>query len=453
MAGLLHDVWLEIPPPKRRGATPRREAARFWAERARAGGYAPLAREFEALCATIDGSSTSGGLVAAYAPPAPWEAALSRLEALAETVASPDVAEPAHELVWQVEMGHFGPVITPRLRGRRAKKGRPVALTRLLEGELHTQLDDADQRVLAAVEFDPYSMRPRPMLGPRALLALVEHPRVVDTAGAPLTVEHGQVHLRARRVGDATRIELEPPELLDSDLAVESKPGRLQIFERSPAVALVADLLQTGKGVAVPSAARDRLGRALTRISVAAGIEVVGDLDTRTLHVDADPRPVLLLVWNGEMLTVRIRVAPLGLDGPHALAGIGSPDLMGSAGGAQLARCSRDLDEERERRHALLEACPTLSSFDTDDGNASITSLVDALSVMLELQACGDSVVLAWPDGRKLQVPTSRDLSELGLTVGRRRDWIGVSVDLKGDEAVVLGFQALLRARRGRALR
>jgi len=452
LLGLCHDLWFDVPESEHAGEARPVLAERF-ADLARAGGFLPVAREFEAVREQLAGGTPSRGLVGAFRPPAPWEAALARLENIAEAVVEESVGaakrQPETELVWELAARRDYVEITPRLRGPRAKKGRPVALSRLLDGELDGHLQVGDHSVLATVQYDHHGWESRPFLGPAAALALVDHPRVIDHHGAPLAVERGSPRLLARRAKGLTRLALDPSGLLEHSFIAKTAPGRILVYERSPGLSRVVDLLRIGEGIAVPDEARDRLARAVTRLASVVGIKVEGEIDVGTDHVQADPRPVLLLGYDGESLLARVRVAPLGLSGPHLLAGVGSSELVAAvAGSDRLQQCRRELEDERRRRDALFEACPTLAGFSDGDGNACAPSLEDALEVVVELQECGDDVVLAWEEGRTLEVPARRDLPDLEMVVGSGTNWLGVGLRLEGDEQIVLGFQALLQARR-----
>src|SRR5690606_4832535 len=137
-----------------------------------------------------------------------------------------------------------------------------------------------------------------------------------------------------------------------------------------------------------------------------------GDLTPAAKQVEADPRPVLLLGWDGLALTASARVTPLGLDGVHLKPGFGhsviSTQLRGS-GEVVLLRCERDLVDERRRFAELERGCPTLMAYAEGPLDWCVPSLAEALEVMLELGRMGDQIVLAWPKGKPLMPPTARD--------------------------------------------
>jgi SNF2 family DNA or RNA helicase len=200
----------------------------------------------------------------------------------------------------------------------------------------------------------------------------------------------------------------------------------------------------------VPEPGLERLGRTLARLCVAAGVEVEGDLTPEAEQVVADSRPTLLLNWDGETLSARAGVAPLGLGGPHLRPGVGNAVITAELrehGQLRLVRCERELAEERRRIDELERACPTLLSYANGALEWRVPVLGDALEAMLELGSLGDAIVIAWPQGRALRPPTERDLSHLKLAVSGQRDWLGVDVQLNLDEGEVLSFRQLLDSR------
>src|SRR5690606_7657273 len=128
----------------------------------------------------------------------------------------------------------------------------------------------------------------------------------------------GTVTLATRRDDDLTRVELQPAALAEKKaIVMQPSPDRIVVYERSRRLDPFVEILRQGRGLAVPDAGRDRLADALVRVCVAAGVEVEGDLPIAAQTVAADGRLVVRMQWDGQALTVRVSVAPLGLSGPH----------------------------------------------------------------------------------------------------------------------------------------
>ncbi len=477
LVAAIHDVWFEqAPKDPLTGADVRSDALTLleaWSTRARLHGYPGVAREFETTRAALAepnaarSAEARPNLAAAFRAPSAWEAALTGLEAIFASVAPAAAVNKERErhIVWELSVYDGYGQLRPRLcSSARARKGANVSLARLLSGKLDCLSDD-DRRVLAAAEpdlGDTYYGKPRRggsrkmMLGSRALIALLGHSQVVDADGAPLRVERGQARLRTNeehvRGDKLVSVTLEPRVLLERDVYCELEPsqGRVLIYERTPAIERAASIL--GAGLLVPAHGVERLNQTLTRISVAAGMTIEGDLTPAAKQVQADPRPVLLLGWDGETLSATARVAPLGLEGVHLKPGVGHPVIsaqLRDAGELSLHRCERDLVDERRRFAELERGCATLMSYAEGPLDWCVPSLADALEVMLELGRLGDQIVLAWPKGKPLMPPTGRDLQHLRIDVTSGQDWLTIAATLELDERRVLSFRELIAARAG----
>src|SRR5690606_4220567 len=279
---------------------------RAWEARASDGGYAPVARELQAIATALEGGPRAH-LAGAFDPPAPWEAALASLEAAIESTAEATTAAAAspRRLLWEVSVSHEGLLdLQPRLvSSARASKGRALPLERLLRGDEAELLDDADRAVLATVEHHDTSWggpRPaRPVLGVRAMVALIGHPRVISGSGAPLSIARGTPTIVSRHRDGPTRVELRPPSLVDVEVVCQQpEPTRIVVYDRPASLEPLAAVLVRDRGLLVPDAARARLARAMARLGAAASVAVEGDLELGAQTRPADPRPLLLLGWD-----------------------------------------------------------------------------------------------------------------------------------------------------------
>ncbi|MFO7561748.1 MAG: DEAD/DEAH box helicase [Enhygromyxa sp.] len=455
----LHDVWLGVRPKRAPDSLGwALGLLQGWSDRASSQGYGPVARELDGVIAALadpeSSTEASPSLATAFRAAAPWEAALTGLDCIVTEAPTPTSAsEPGRRLIWELQIDHGLGQLSPRLlTSPRSRKGRSVSLSSLLAGK-EDCLDAHDQRVLDAAEPDQasaYYSAPPMTLGARALVALIGHPRVFDQDRNPLEVVRGQARIRTTKAAKGIRAALEPRELLELDVLCLRQADQVEIYERSEALFRVAQIL--GPGLVVPKRGVDRLGRALARLCVHAGIEIEGELEPEAEQVVADSRPSLLLTWDGESLRARGCVAPLGLEGPHLRPGVGNPVVtaeLSERGQPRLLRCQRELGEERRRFDELERACPTLLSYAVSPLEWWVPKLADALEVILELERIGDQVVLGWPEGRALRPPAERNLKHLKLAVSEQRDWLGVDAQLELDEGEVLSFRQLIESRAG----
>ncbi len=427
-----------------------------WVERARTGGYERLSFELSAIVTALSGAAPpAGSLAAGYQPREAWEVALDTLEAL---VAEPGAVAEAPEsdvvrILWEVSLGRSHVSVQPRqIRGTRAKKGKKVSLAKMLDGKVEG-LSDHDRRVLSFVELverDAWSRGKKvPVLRERALIGLIDHPYVARPDGTVLTVSRGEPGLSVESVDGELRLVMQPPQLFESALAHEEQShGHVIVYERTLALERMSRAFSK-ETLSFPKQAGERLGRILgglgsqTRITASADIEIEGD------DVTPDSRVVVVLRWDGTTLYVRLRVAPLGLAGPHLRLREGSESLAATVDGRPL-RTQRDFGEERAGLDRLLDACPTVAGLPQQAGEARAEELFVALEVLIELERMGDAVVLAWPRGQRLATPTVRGTEHVRVRVKQSNDWLTVDTKLPVDEKTVLGFRELLERRRGR---
>jgi superfamily II DNA or RNA helicase len=442
--------WLGVSPatalPQRHEATARLQqmAERF--------GYPGLAREFAALLAIYAGGGPpTPSLAAAYAPLEPWETILAAFETTAKTVhaATATTVGFRKHLVWEVEPHRSYVSVTAKLIAtERSHKGKAVAL-RTLQSDKVDYLTDADRRVVVAASMHGDHRGGSTLYHPELLLALVDHPRVRRSSGAPLRITRGQPAIRSRKGDEGTILELDPPELARVAIHYrELAPNHLEVLVRDPALASIYELFARSPSLTIPTDGRKRLLDSLADLATATELRIEGDTAPSSRTVDADPRVVMRLEWNGTTFVASAKVAPLGPHAAHFAAGQGPRQIVGRVADEMLA-CTRDLAEENRRFEALLDACPALASQPEDEGCWSIPELETALEILLELHALGDEVVLTWPKGRPLAPPRLIGAKDLRIDVAAKQDWLHVDIELAVDEQQVLSFRELLGNRHG----
>ncbi len=466
--GGLQDAWFDLRPgPEymRRSADEGVQVMRDWAAHCARQGFPAIAREFEGTAdalAKMHGKQTAASpdattLVSSVRVPDAWQAALMGLEAIAEQaqqVALEPTDAARRRIVWEFERGHIQPRLVSGVPRKSGTLGKKISRASRRGGAVAESLTDEDRRVLAAAEpehpDEPWR-RPSMVLGPRAMVALIGHSGVVAPDGRTVKFERGRPKLRTQRKAGKVQVDLIPTMLLVHDVAVvQTDPTRVLVYERTPELARAAEIL--GRGLVVPKTGVEQLSRVLTRLSMVAGIEVGGDLEPEAEQVECDPRPLLLLEWDGETLLAHARVAPLGLAGAHVPPGVGHVSIsaeLHEAGRVRLVRGERDLGEERRRLADFASACPTLMSFAEGQLDFRVSTIADALEVMTELGRLGDAVMLAWPKGRTLHPPVVRELGDLRLTVTSSTAWLEIEAGVEIDEGVLLSFRELIDARAG----
>ncbi|MEE9383487.1 MAG: DEAD/DEAH box helicase [Nannocystaceae bacterium] len=255
------------------------------------------------------------------------------------------------------------------------------------------------------------------------------------------------------RGGDVI-LRLKPPELFDHRLLVEQRePGIICIYQRTPEVEQITLALGAPE-IRVPKHGFESLSRALS--SFAGGNVHAVDLDLGGGDASssfgeltaADPAPLARLIWNGRRLNVQLRVAPLGLDGPHHDPGSGATVILGQAEGV-MRQTSRDLRAERVAADAVLNACPGVAALRVDDGEYVADDLEAALAVLVELERELGSARLVWPEKRRLSLRQTANVTSLSVRVHEAGHWLRCEAEIEIDETTVMGLQTLLRLREG----
>lgn len=451
----LTGAWL----PKNESGVDIEELCREVAGRARDGGFHPVAAQFEPLTKESGKKKRRlGGLAGAYRPRASWEFALDTLSSIAEdAMRNPSGSKEPSErhIVWEVFLLEDGirADIQPRLiASERSKKGKLVAVSRLLEGK-GSCLTDADRRVLTHAE-DPWEgsrgwgrggRATGAVLRQAALPSLIGHPHVVDEDGEPLSVVRGEPGLSLEPRGERWVLRLDPAALGRAEVAHRRDGAVVHVFERPEALERVAAALGTGE-LEVPEEGRARLTEALAKLGAKVPVRSGDTMKAVGERVEADSRIVVLLSWDGSVLDVKLRVAPLGLAGPKVLPGRGSEELLAETEG-RLRVTERTLERELENLERLRSACPTLSSLEGTHGEVAVLQLDDALEVLTELDAMGEAVVLAWPEQRKLSMSSVRGPQALQMKVRQGVQWLHVEVGVQVDARRVLSYRELIERR------
>jgi len=436
-----------------------RNALRPWLARAQAGGYAPLVTELSALLQELDGETpdAQARLFTAYEAKAPWEVALESLEALTREEPKAPPAEdkkPAQrELVFRVvEVEGQAPTVEARLRTRAGQKGKPASPARLLEGE-GIDLTESDRLALALLARVHQSSRSRGRadaaeVNRSPLLALVDHPRVVNEDGSSLAVKQKDAELRSRPDGEDVVLEIYPQELAWGAFAHEwQSPREIWVYERSAELTRVARALPGGS-LRVPGQETGRLSSLVQGLGSRVTLGAQSDSLEVAEVVSADPAIAVELDWDGTRLSLGLVVFPLGIGAGSVRPGEGSGSFVGPVDG-QLKRCDRDFDAERKALDALEVACPTLSHLPRAGNGRRADSVESSLDCLSELHGARPAVRLLWPKEHRLEPPKLAGLETLRARVGQANGWLEVSPTLEIDEGHVLTLRDLLGRRRG----
>ncbi|MFP5381674.1 MAG: SNF2-related protein [Gammaproteobacteria bacterium] len=399
-----------------------------------------------------------------------WRTVLASLQALgAET---PGDAR-ATRLVWAIDLDKLGGIETiepfEQKRGPRGwGKPKPLSLAKLAGNE---RLEPWDASVARAIRQDSYSARRYVIDRALAIVALIGHPAVVmaDAPDTRVDVVEGTPELEVIREGDRYVMRVTPPvrgqtarkdydyfidadekreqEALRQITVVRESPQRVRVIRLTPAQRRAAQLV-SGR-FKVPAAAHAELQQTLQ--SLAPHFHIQSDSAEAAREVPAETRLRAELAPQGEALTLRLVVAPLGLDGPRLVPGEGRPRVMAAVKGESIGAV-RDLDAERAHLDAVLEAVPFLAV--PRRGDAVCEWIVEdpeqALAMVETLHAIPAIAAVDWPRGQQVRV-LSVDAAHLTVKVSTARDWFSVKGEAHLDEGLVFKLEELLAAAAGKS--
>jgi hypothetical protein len=384
----------------------------------------------------------------------PWQRQLAALAKLSTASSSAD-AGPQARLVWELHLTKTDAVLSPREQKRKGREGwtggRAVALKRLRE-EVGTMdfLTAQDRKVCDLIKHEPYNYyggAEYSLDNQAALVHLIGHPLVFwqNPPGVRVEILPGVPELEIKKTASNTlTLRLQPP--LDKPeqqvLISQETPTRLRVTKVTPEHRQIAAIL--GKSLKVPARAKDQVLDAIRAIS--SLITVQSDIDmlpTNAEQVEADSRLHVHLMPHGDGLRITLLVRPFASAGPYYAPGAGSESVIAEINGKPL-QARRSLKQEKIAATALVANCPALRDASEAHGERVIDEPETCLELLLQLQAQGEAVLLAWPEGQKFKV--SRELGGKGfsLSIKRNLDWFAVSGELQVDDGEVIDLLKLL---------
>src|SRR5579883_2292383 len=391
-------------------------------------------------------------------PQESWEMCLKALANIKKEPSAPVKAQEQLRLAWFITFYPSKCVLQPREQKVNAKgvwsKGRPIALKRL-SGNLgeFDYLTPQDIRVCSCIEtFNTYDYgyygKTEYTFNVRAICALIGHPFVFweDAPNTRVEIVKGEPELIVKK-GKRDRLTLEfSPKLepLQNILFVKETPTRLKVIEISTEHRRIAEIIGKENRLLVPATAEKQV---LAAINAVCGIVTVhSDIGGGLAggeEVIAQTIPHIHLLPANAGLKVSLLSCPFAQGGPYYRPGSGGETVIAEIDGKRL-QTKRNLQQEKQLANALIKACPTLNSSEEQDGEWLIEDPQECLELLVELQALGDTVVIAWPEGEKLRVKHHADLKDFQLTIQRQQDWFAATGELKLDNDLVLDMQQLL---------
>jgi superfamily II DNA or RNA helicase len=438
-------------------------------------GYGWLAAELAALIARIDPKQSDMKSAAEAFEQAkgirllvsrshyeePWERALNAIKntvVRGSTAGKDETGE--YRLAWLLsrERGSYlGFALEAREQKRNASggwnKGKTLSMKKVSEmAESAAYFSEQDRRVAAHIAPDRYTGGYS--LSNRGWLAMVGAPTVSwKDSGVAVELVAAEPELRVRKKAKGGQVRIEFWPLCDEEESVvlaEDGLTRLKIVELKPEHHRLAQII--GKGIEAPASAQERILASLGSVSALVTIhsDIGGGELAAAETVEADARPHVQLIPEGEGLRVAILIRPFGDQGSYYVPGSGGASLIAEIGGKRL-QTRRDLKLERKQANELIALCPSLAN-QAEEVAAFQWLLGDAessLEFLLELHEAGDKAQVEWPQGEKLKVLGQAGLSQFSIKIKQQRDWFSISGELKLDDGQVLNMQRLLELTEG----
>ncbi|MEO5763785.1 MAG: DEAD/DEAH box helicase [Casimicrobiaceae bacterium] len=442
-------------------------------------GFTWLAAQVDAAEAVLRDEEPPAGFFAS-GPREHWRAVLAALQALGAEAAPGAAGTESSRIVWALRIGKRGALqsIEPleQKRGPRGwSKPKPTSLARIAGSE---RLPPWDAKVARAIRQDRVYARSFTIDRAAAVMALIGHPAIVlaDAPEQTIDLVEGTPEIEVVKEGDGYLMQVTPALRADGDESddeddsdasgyhedaggrrdaealrtitlVQDTPQRVRVIRLTAAQRRAAQLL--ARRTAVPASAGADLQQALH--ALAGHFQVHADHAQPAQEVAADSRLRAELWPVGELLMLRIVVAPLGPAGPRLPPGVGRARLMAAVDGETVGT-RRDLAAERTNIVAVQDALPWLDEPADASGGFewAIADAEQALDTVEALPKLPGVAAVEWPKGKPVRVHTV-DAPQLALVVTGERDWFRLRGRAAVDENLVLDFETLLAAAQARS--
>jgi len=398
-------------------------------------------------------------------PQAEWERALNAMNQLVTPKDEKGTANESEErIVWMLDTDRYNEyTLTPKLQKKTAKgtwtKGRNIALKRLKK-EQHElpALSDQDLDLVSSIyeqpDYDSYYHR-----GPQFTLdlnnawpKLVGHPQLFwdGARNTAIDLSQNEFELLVSEEGENLRISFYPPfddSQQDSQWLIHKEtPTRLCIYQKSEQVMRLSEIISNG--IVIPREAEKNLRETLT--TLAPMIQIQSDLEgvVDAEAVEPDSRIHANLLPYGDGLRVTLRVKPFGEFGAYFPAGEGRSKLSVEHEGKRLTT-TRNLEAEKEQLDNLLRHSNILGEEEEFNDEYILEDPQNCLELLEQLQAEGEKVIVAWPEGEVMRIASRFDTNNLRLSINKSGDWFQLEGNVSTDPSLVLSLRQLLGLTQG----
>ena len=356
-------------------------------------------------------------------------------------------------IVWFVSSSYYDYELSAKEQklGKNGKwsRGRSIALKRLAQHDSALNLTEADRKICQQIStrsgYSHYSRVVNYFLhGSHTLLGAIGHPLIFDEdTEERIELVAGKIELQVEEKADYIQLRLEPyPVQLDvCDIFVDKNPGQWTVYEYTDELLEMAGILGND-GLLVPHHGKDKVLESIS--SVAPLLTIHSSLfemgDTSAEEVVPDSRLQIQIRPVEDGLRLGFYAQPIA-NGPLLSPGRGGERIFTEVDGKPLSAL-RQLDTEKARLDAVLEACPDLCQIARND--YSWETMEEALEGLLTLKSFDDDVVLHWPEGKALNVSMAVDSNQMTVSLRQHTNWFEVDGQLQVDERQVHSMAALL---------
>ena len=372
-------------------------------------------------------------------------------------------------LIWTLALEQDGSLldVVPLEQKRGARGwGKPRAISAARVAG-NAELPPHDARVARCLRPDPFASRAFTIDRAAAIVALVGHPHVALAEHPEQFAElaEGSPELEVIRNKDGFKLRVSPSphpasrgiffesteehreaEALRFISVLRDSPQRLRLVRLNEAQRRAAQLL--GRGFSLPAEAQEALRETLQ--GLARQFQVLGDSDVASREVPAEPRLRAELATVGQGLSLRLVAAPLGEAGPRLKPAAGRTRVIAMVEGETVGT-RRDLAVEQSHLDALFDALPFLAEADPDEHREWLLEDPEqALAAVEALPGLPGMAGVDWPKGKRVRV-VGVDGRRLGVKVSGDKDWFRLEGQARLDDGLVVAFETLLEAARGKS--
>ncbi|ATB33758.1 DEAD/DEAH box helicase [Melittangium boletus] len=373
-----------------------------------------------------------------------WARALKELELLETEAARPRVGV---EVWWCIEheLGTLtvSPLVKKQTRRGTWSSGARMTAARLLE-EHREFLSEVDLRIAEQLASWAPSSRAAGTYPSRAFLALVGHPRAVLELRSDEPIEVRRVRLGFTALSTTDHIRIEPslegerfnPKTLAALLRAFSPGEPLFTVEEQRSRCLLIDVNDEARrlwnvldkhGDQFPPESHGQLLEQLSRLETRLPLVVPSALKGREFAPETTP-VVRLRLLPDVSLELELLVRP-GPGAPLYPPGVGPRDVLLARDGER-GYVRRQLMHEEERARAAIAPLPLSSAEEGPPFCFRLADTEEALRLVAALRTPPEGLDVEWLD-EKPSIVSSVGAEALRVQIERKRDWFGVSGELK----------------------